>query len=234
MRIRTVKPQLFKHEELFDAEEESGLPLRLVYIGLFCCCDREGRFKWKERSLKSDIMPFDEIDFSASLQALIKHGFLSKYEVDDVQYGCIPSFLTHQVINNRETASVIPANPQLIDTKELPRVDDASSTRKAREEHAACARTSGREGKGIGKGKEGKDSPLPQASLKKLKEAGAELFNDHASWNALVTECTLDAVLQALNEMPAHETKRLSAIKKRSHEIVMETLETLKEQSTDV
>ena len=28
-RIRTVKPELFKHEELFDLERETGLPIRI-------------------------------------------------------------------------------------------------------------------------------------------------------------------------------------------------------------
>jgi hypothetical protein len=29
-RIRTIKPDFFTHEDLFDAEQESGLPLRLT------------------------------------------------------------------------------------------------------------------------------------------------------------------------------------------------------------
>ena len=44
-RIRTVKPELFKHEELFDTELASGLPLRLAFTGLFTVADCEGRFK---------------------------------------------------------------------------------------------------------------------------------------------------------------------------------------------
>lgn len=52
-RIRTVKPELFKHEELFDAEQNSKLPLRLAFIGLFTVADREGRFKWRPRTLKA-------------------------------------------------------------------------------------------------------------------------------------------------------------------------------------
>ena len=155
MRIRTVKPMLFKHEELYDAEEESGLPLRLVYIGLFCCCDREGRFKWKIRSLKSDVLPYDEIKFSDCLEALMTYGFVKKYTVEEEQYGCIPSFLAHQVINNREMKSVIPDISQAYDITVLPRVDHASGTREARVDHAACARTGGREGNMEGKGREG-------------------------------------------------------------------------------
>ena len=44
-RIRTVKPELFRHEELFLPEKESGLPLRLSLIGLFTVADTKGRFK---------------------------------------------------------------------------------------------------------------------------------------------------------------------------------------------
>jgi hypothetical protein len=60
--IRTVKPELFKHDELFDAEIEHQLPLHIAVIGLFTCCDREGRFKWHPRRLKTDILPYDDVD----------------------------------------------------------------------------------------------------------------------------------------------------------------------------
>lgn len=107
-RIRTVKPELFKHEDLFDAEVESGLPLRLAFIGLFTCCDREGRFKWRPRALKLDIMPYDHIEFDVVLDKLTAAGFVQKYEVDGELYGCIPTFLKHQAVNQREAKSSIP------------------------------------------------------------------------------------------------------------------------------
>jgi hypothetical protein len=107
-RIRTVKPDLFRHEELFESEQSLGLPLRLVFIGLFCCCDRAGRFEWRPRKLKLDVLPYDDIDFSRVLDALATCGFVVKYEVSGVIYGCIPSFSNHQVINNREKQSELP------------------------------------------------------------------------------------------------------------------------------
>lgn len=111
-RIRTVKPELFRHEELFEAEVEFGLPLRLSFIALFTACDREGRFKWRPRQLKLDCLPYDEIDFSRVLDALITRGFVVKYEVLGEVYGCIPSFSRHQSINNKESESVYPGPPQ--------------------------------------------------------------------------------------------------------------------------
>ncbi len=108
-RIRTVKPELFRHEKLFEAEEITKLPLRFAFIGLFTCCDRDGRFRWRPRQLKLDVLPYDFIDFDKVLDALEAYGFIEKYEVDDECYGCIPSWHLHQSINTRESESILPA-----------------------------------------------------------------------------------------------------------------------------
>lgn len=153
-RIRTVKPEFFKHEELFEAEIDTGLPLRLAFIGLWTICDREGRFKWRPRQIKTDVLPYDDCDFSRVLDALLTRGFIWKYTWESVDYGFVPSFTTHQVINNREIASSLPDpvacdiysiennNLHAIDTRHS-RVDDASGT-------SLCI------AQGEGKGKEGK------------------------------------------------------------------------------
>jgi hypothetical protein len=108
-RIRTVKPELFKHEELFDLEKSSGFPLRLSFIGLFACSDREGRFKWRPRALKLDIAPYDTFDFEDALNVLVTAGIVEKYEVDGECYGWIPTWSKHQTINIREAQSTLPA-----------------------------------------------------------------------------------------------------------------------------
>lgn len=107
-RIRTIKPELFKHTRLFDAEKASGLPLRIAFAGLFTAADREGRFNWEPRALKLDCLPYDDCDFEQVLNALNAHGFIQKYEIDGRQYGCIPSWKQHQHINVREAQSTIP------------------------------------------------------------------------------------------------------------------------------
>lgn len=107
-RIRTIKPDFFRHEELYQAEEESGLPLRLGYIGLWTVVDREGRFKWRPREIKLDICPYDDLDFEKVLDSLAEYGFVVKYQVEEEYFGFIPTFLKHQVINPRETKSKIP------------------------------------------------------------------------------------------------------------------------------
>jgi hypothetical protein len=130
-RIRTIKPEFFKHGDLYDAEQETGLPLRLAFAGLWCLCDREGRFRWKPREMKLDILPYDEVDFSRVLHALATRGFLVQYECEGVMYGWVPSFKNHQSINNKETASVIPPFEP-----ENQRDPDASATREPRDDHA--------------------------------------------------------------------------------------------------
>jgi hypothetical protein len=133
-RIRTVKPGFYKHEELFEAEKLSGLPLRVAFSGLWTVCDREGRFVWKPRMLKTDILPYDEVDFSDVLDALEQAGFIEKYTVDGRTYGQVPSWSEHQVINPRESKSVIPPPDA------SPRVEEVANP--------AHGEGKGREGKG--------------------------------------------------------------------------------------
>jgi hypothetical protein len=146
-RIRTVKPDLFRHEDLFEAEADTGLPLRLAFIGLFTVADREGRFKWRPRQIKLDVLPYDDIDFSRVLDALVTRGFVVKYASDGEEYGCIPSFTTHQVINNREKDSDIPEYDSTelqipVNTGPSQRVPNACPTR----HDLAQAEGKGREG----------------------------------------------------------------------------------------
>ena len=163
-RIRTIKPEFFLHEELYDSEAATGLPLRLAFAGLWTQADREGRFVWRPRKLKTQILPYDEIDFSRVLDALATRGFVLKYSVNGIEYGCIPSFSSHQLVNHRESASLLPspeeadASTETLSTlTRAPRVNDACPTRAdaytGMEGHARG------EGKGReGKGKEGKEN----------------------------------------------------------------------------
>jgi hypothetical protein len=148
-RIRSVKPEFFRHEGLFEAEKATGFPLRVAFAGLWTAADREGRFRWSPRALKLDCLPYDDVDFSRVLDALVTRGFIVRYRVDGNDYGLVPTFTKHQVINNRESPSSLPEpDENNIFTREA-RVDDASPTPLV---HAQG------EGKGRErKGKEGKD-----------------------------------------------------------------------------
>ena len=148
MRIRTIKPEFFHHEGLFEAEMETKLPLRVAFAGLWCIADREGRFKWEPRRIGVQVLPYDGVDFSRVLDALATRAFVLKYRVGDACFGWIPSFLKHQVINNRESESILPDPDGNIE--EIPantEESDASATREPREDHACRKEGKGREGK---------------------------------------------------------------------------------------
>ncbi len=144
-RIRTIKPEFFRNHELYAAEMESCLPLRVAFAGLWTAADREGRFKWNPQELKLDCLPYDEVDFSRVLHALSTRHYIIHYESDGREYGCIPSWNRHQAINNREIQSVL---PQFIAGTEIA---DVSSTREPRVSETTKGK--GREGKG----REGKE-----------------------------------------------------------------------------
>lgn len=148
MRIRTIKPEFFTHEALHEAEAQAQLPLRLAFVGLWCVADREGRFKWEPRRLGVQILPYDAIDFSRVLDALLTRGFLVKYACGSDVFGFIPSFTKHQVINNKEKASALPEPI-------LDKDSNAWTTRESRDNDASLQGSRGREGKGKERNMEG-------------------------------------------------------------------------------
>jgi len=164
-RIRTIKPEFFKHEQLYDLEKETNLPIRLAFAGLWTCCDRHGRFRWRPRTLKADILPHDAVDFSRVLDAWASRGFVVKYTSKGEEFGYIPSWSKHQFINNKEKGSDIP--PPVVDGSS-PRSDDqlpfaneqvdATGTRSARDHDATGTREVRESRKSVKerKGKEGK------------------------------------------------------------------------------
>lgn len=147
MRIRTIKPEFFNHEGIYDAESQTNLPLRLAFIGLWCVADKQGRFKWEPRRLGVQILPYDQVDFSRVLDALHTRGFILRYVSDDAHFGVIPSFNRHQAINNRERESELPEPLAYIDS-------DACLTRASRVDDAGKAEGKGKEGNKERNGKE--------------------------------------------------------------------------------
>ncbi len=110
-RIRSIKPEFFRHRKLYLAEQEAGLPLRVAFAGLWCCADREGRFKWEADTLKLDCLPWDPVDFGSVLSELAARQFIIPYQSGGKLYGYIPGFLDHQRIPKDEAKSTIPDPP---------------------------------------------------------------------------------------------------------------------------
>lgn len=179
-RIRTVKPELARHEGLFELERETGLPIRFAWAMLPGSCDREGRFKWRPRDLKLDILPYDDCDFSRVLDAWLTRGYLVKYRVGREWYGCIPTFHKHQNINNRESASTLPATEtadEVIDHSNQAHTN-ATGTRDSRVDDAPP--TPLVQDQGEGKGREGKNTTASSTPTLQVvsRETEAEWFLD--------------------------------------------------------
>lgn len=141
-RIRTIKPEFFTSEDIVSLS-----PLaRLFYVSLWCEADREGRLEWKPRTFKLRYLPGDDCDVDALGSELAEAGLIVIYEMEGKLYAEIPTFAKHQIINNRESESQLPA-----------RVNHASNTRE-----------SGREGR---KGREGNDASSNASSFNTFWEA---------------------------------------------------------------
>jgi hypothetical protein len=143
-RLRTLKPGFFTNDLLADVE-----PLgRLLFAGLWCHADREGRLADRPRRIKAEVLPYDECDVDALLAELTRLGFLVRYAADGEAYIQIVNFLKHQNPHIKEPPSTIP--PPL-DAGPAPApapadVDDASDEHRASTVQAPDDNSSSRAG----------------------------------------------------------------------------------------
>lgn len=105
VRARNIKPGFFKNDVLV----EMSFSTRLLFIGLWCIADREGRFEDRPKKIKMELFPMDDVDVDAALGELATGGFLVRYEVAGKRYVQIYNFAKHQVPHHKEVASEIPA-----------------------------------------------------------------------------------------------------------------------------
>ena len=102
-RIRSIKPDFYRHEALQDLEiANQGKYPMMVFSALWGHCDSKGRFEWRPRQLKLDILPFLPFDMAETLAILERAGFLNRYSVDGKEYGEIPTFEKHQRLSGKE------------------------------------------------------------------------------------------------------------------------------------
>lgn len=141
MRIRTIKPDFWKHDGI--AELQYGT--RLLFIALWCIADRRGRMEDRPRRIKAECFPYDELDVDAMLSELHRAGFIDRYEAEGVRVIEVCSFEKHQRLTGKEaeTESIYPGK-QRGNNGEAPSTSPVAQERK------------GKERKGIGKEEEGK------------------------------------------------------------------------------
>jgi hypothetical protein len=109
-RVRSLKPSFFTHEVLGEMS-----PLhRILFEGLWCYADREGRLEDRPKYLKQVILPYDDCDVEPMLAALAARGFIVRYEVDGVRLIWVRKFLDHQKPYHRENPSKLPPPPEAL------------------------------------------------------------------------------------------------------------------------
>jgi hypothetical protein len=104
-RARNIKPGFFKNADLLELE-----PLtRLLFAGLWCLADREGRVEDRPRQIKLEVLPVDDCNVDAMLCDLHNSGFINRYEVHGEKFLRISKWKKHQNPHVKEIASAIPA-----------------------------------------------------------------------------------------------------------------------------
>jgi hypothetical protein len=142
-RIRTIKPEFWKHEDLSELPEAT----HMLAAALLNHADDEGYFNANPALVRAECCPLREPSVSVhdSLISLAKIGYLQLGAgTDGKRYGRIVKFDDHQRVN-RPTPSKI---------KDLVAVwEDSPRTHPQLSEHSPPERK-GKEGKGTGNGKE--------------------------------------------------------------------------------
>lgn len=108
MRARNIKPGFFDNVKIGKTNPLS----QILFLGLWCYADREGRFEWEPERIKVKVFPYRKVDLTARLEELVKLGFIVKYTVNNLTYGYIPTFLSHQKPHYKEKSSKIPPPSQ--------------------------------------------------------------------------------------------------------------------------
>lgn len=160
-RIRTIKPEFWKHEDL------SALPemTHMLAAALLGYADDEGYFNANPALVKSECLPLRESSLRTqdSLNQLVEIGYIKVGKGDDgKRYGRIVKFDEHQRVN-RPTPSKI---------KKIGIAWEHSSTN-----HEQLSEDSLPERKGTGKGKEGNGEKQARSSAE-ADDASAQVQPD--------------------------------------------------------
>lgn len=104
LRSRIVRESFFSSEQVLACS-----PLaRLLFIGLWCLADREGRLEDRPRQIKNLIFPEDKVDIGERLTELVKARLIARYEAEEQAFIWIPKFLDNQNVNSHEKPSILP------------------------------------------------------------------------------------------------------------------------------
>lgn len=104
-RARNIKPGFFANEDLAECD-----PLaRLLFAGLWCLADREGRLEDRPKRIRAELLPYDSCDADDLLNQLQARGFILRYSHGEGRFIQVLKFNSHQNPHMKEAKSSIPA-----------------------------------------------------------------------------------------------------------------------------
>lgn len=122
MRSRTIRPGFFDDFAL------GRLPhgARLLFIGLWCVADREGRILDLPRRIAAEVYPHDgegiEADVAIWIAELEMAGVITRYQIDGQKCIHVNNFARFQKCHPNEAESRLPPPPDFGITKGAPKV----------------------------------------------------------------------------------------------------------------
>jgi hypothetical protein len=115
-RARNIKPGFFANEDLAECD-----PLaRLLFAGLWCLADREGRLEDRPKRIRAEILPYDMCDADDLLNQLQARGFILRYSHGEGRFIQVLKFDSHQNPHMKEAKSTIPAPGKSVQTTATP------------------------------------------------------------------------------------------------------------------
>ncbi len=103
-RARNIKPGFFKNEDLAELDAFD----RLLFIGLWCLADREGRIEDRPKRIKMELFPCDDYKVDVGIANLCSSGFIERFNVGDISVIEVTNFVKHQNPHGTEKDSLLP------------------------------------------------------------------------------------------------------------------------------
>lgn len=106
MKIRSVRPEFFSDPIV----AQMSMGARLLFIGLWCHVDDDGRGEYLPKRIEGDVFPLDDVPFDVLWSELELLGRVVRYVANGAEFFVIPTFTRHQK-PNRKYDSKLPAPP---------------------------------------------------------------------------------------------------------------------------
>lgn len=97
MKIRSIRPEFFADPTMAELTHEA----RLLYVGLWCYVDDDGRGEWLPKQIDGQIFPLEDVDIHALLEQLVRSERVVRYSDGDRDYFYIPTFTEYQKPNRK-------------------------------------------------------------------------------------------------------------------------------------